>query len=104
VKELLLDEDKLKKIGLRNYLESIKRNDWRSRINDMILALDVPQPEHLIKELAKLRDHSRNQVLGEGSESELTQEALSEVLADHSSDVAEKVGKVKSGMTALFIV
>jgi len=51
---LLEDKQRLAAAGRRNYLEALRRHDWRYRVRDMLVTLKQPIPPGLAGELAAL--------------------------------------------------
>jgi hypothetical protein len=57
IKELLKQEEYLKVVSRRNYMESLARHDWRYRLKDMLSTLGISIPNGLDDELKNL--HSK---------------------------------------------
>lgn len=55
LQDLLQDSSRLQAIQHRNYLQNLSRHDWRLRIRDWLLELDVPLPAPLVEQIADLK-------------------------------------------------
>jgi hypothetical protein len=56
LEQLLDDRETLLKNSQRNYRESLLRHDWRYRIRDIFHTLELPIPEKLHQEIARLTE------------------------------------------------
>jgi len=52
---LIGDTERMAGISRRNYLEALRRHDWRHRLRDMFDALGLPLPAGAIRDLAALK-------------------------------------------------
>ncbi|HEY9907968.1 MAG TPA: glycosyltransferase [Thermosynechococcaceae cyanobacterium] len=59
IQDLLQDTRRLEAIHQRNYLQNLRRHDWRLRIRDLLMELQVPLPEPLVEQIAALKTKHR---------------------------------------------